>query len=189
MELLSEKEFLELHGEEHPHFLFHGTAQAGAHSLISGHPDLSRKHQADSLLKSFGLSYAELEADGSWASYITYNLSEPRILNLSTATKFELAKSYAMRAPEWRYYLFGFVHEKLGKPGSHWLDLVEEFLDKEPNPVVLVIETSEPREIRDPDPAMASWVDRGSEVVIPNPLPATHRFRYLVNLTRGPGYY
>jgi hypothetical protein len=189
MELLSETEFLELHGEEHPHFLFHGTAQAGAQSLISGQLELSRKHQADSLLKSFGLSYAELEADQSWAGFITYNLGDHRVTNLSTATKFELAKSYAMRAPEWRYYLLGFVHERIGDPDTHWLDLVSNFLDNEPDPVVLVIETLEPRQIDNPD-LTAPWrMDRGSEIVVANPLPESHRLRYLVNLKRSPGYY
>jgi hypothetical protein len=187
LDALSEKEFLELHGEEHPHFLFHGTTRAGAQSLINGQPELPRKHQADALLKSFGLSYAELEADGSYAPSLAYNLGDHRVINLCTATKFELAKSYAMRAPEWRYYILGLVHEKVGDPDTHWVDFVEKFLDNEPDPVVVVIETPEPREIMNPDPTTPWMVNRGSEVCIPNPVPASHQFRYLVNLTRSVG--
>jgi hypothetical protein len=116
-------------------------------------------------------------------------VGDHRVINLSTATKFEPVKSYAMRAPEWRYYLLGLVHEKVGDPNTHWLDFIGEFLDIEPTPVVVVIETPEPREIRGPDPTTPWIMDRGSEVCIPNPLPSSHKFRYVVNLTRGPGCY
>jgi len=179
---MSEVSFIREFGEVNPEFLFHGTTYEAAVSLTENKLLEPLIIQADRFLREFGFSYSEFESDDEYSEMRSFMFERQRQDVLSTATKFSLARSYAIRAPEWRYYLTSFVHGRNGGSSETWTEFAGKVSNSQSNPAILVIRTSSPRAEVVPEFIRPNYV--GREVECPNPLPAGFQFQYLIELDR-----
>lgn len=166
--------------------MFHGTSMANALQIAHKEPLRPLMDQADDFLRGFGLSVELMQADIEFSSLRDFIFGRNRNEVFSMADTFELARSYAMRIPEWQWYLFEFIVR--ASPVSHtmskdWVAAAEEFTRTQPNPAVLVVQS--PVEIPIPDPAFARF-RLGGEIKppIPNPLPDTFKILQIVEIER-----
>ena len=166
--------------------IFHGTSMANALLITSETPLRPLLEQADDFLRGFNLSVAEMDADPDFAPMREFIFGRNRDRVFSMADSFELASSYALRIPEWQWYLFEFITRKSPLADSlskDWVAAAEEFTSTQPNPGVLVIQS--PVEIPVSDPVFARF-RIGGEIrpPIPNPLPPGYEILQIVEIER-----
>jgi hypothetical protein len=181
MDAVPESETLPQNGSR----LYHGTTMANARNLASGLPIEPLKSQADRFLRVYGSSFLEMESEGRFRHLRSFIFERGRETSLSVADTFSLAKSYALRMPEWQWYLFQFLEESkvIGESSQSWISRAEDFAGVQPNPAVVVMNS----------PNLLSIVPKefekfyaGSEISppVPNPLPEGYEILQIVEIER-----
>lgn len=150
--------------------IFHGTSAESCQYILNGEVPRPLVEQAKSFLAIFDLSWQEIQADPDFGSMWYYMFNMSRDGKMSCADRFKLARSYSLRAPEWKWYLFQAIHPRLGETDfpDDWQAMARNYFLKEQNPQVLVIHTPFDNEVI--DPAFERLVN-GSEVLLPMPWP------------------
>lgn len=170
--------------EQDGFLIFHGTTMRNAMAIEAKEPIVPLKQQAKNFLQGYGLSVEEMSGSNDFAEMWDFIFERERESIISMADSFELARSYALRIPEWQWYLFQFIAlSQSGSETSDWVDLAESFVATQPNPAVLVVRS--PHQIAVPDPTFAAF-RRGAEVKppIPNPLPGGYEIVQIVEIQR-----
>ena len=164
--------------------LFHGTSMENAARLLDRAPLLPIKIQATKFLQNFGLELNGMLADEDFSTMSKYIFEHDRDQTLYTASRFKLARNYALRLPEWQWYLFRHIHRNSRSNHvlfEHWQDMAEDYARTQPNPVVMVIRT--PNEVPLVPPEFMN-IDSGSEIKIPNPLSDDFSILEVVEISR-----
>ena len=174
----------------HTSLLFHGTSKANAEMLLGKHEQVPLELQAREFLNDFDLKYRDMVDDEEFAPHFDRLFRSRREHRLSTATTFNLAKSYSYRCPEWQWYSFQFINRALGNAEDNWINMAHDYCDSLPNPVVLVFGLSEPREIGNPlNSEFERYISRGTEIAIENPLTENYWIEMGVEIKRITGVY
>ena len=155
--------------------LYHGTTAANADKLLQGNPLDRLSEQAEKFLSEFGLNLSEFKTDPDWGQTYNYNFEMVRDVQLSTTRDYEKAVGFALRAPEWRYYLFPFIASKIHGFDTLdvWHPMAKEYYSKLPDPVVVTI--GSPITMEDIPPGFEKIMSHG-EITIDNPLAEGFRF-------------
>jgi hypothetical protein len=155
--------------------LYHGTTTANAEKLLVGQPLVALVGQAEEFLAGFGLSLDEFKSDPDWSHAYHYHFEMVRDVKLSTTTDYLSAVGFALRAPEWRYYLFPYVESKINglETQQAWRSMAEEYYRKLPDPAVVTI--GSPIQLEVIPPGFENIMSVG-EITIDNPLAEGYRF-------------
>jgi len=164
--------------------LFHGTSMENAIKLSKAAPLLPILDQASEFLQTFGLELDGITKDEDFSTMAKYIFQNNRDETLSTASRFKLARNYALRLPEWQWYLFRHIHKYTGSTFGnfqHWQDMAEEYAKSQPNPAVMVIRSPVPVS---QTPHEFLGIDNGSEIKISNPMPSGFSILEIVEIDR-----
>jgi hypothetical protein len=163
--------------------LFHGTNRENAEAIVKNLPRRPRIELAEDFLADYGITLKEMMEEKEFQENRSYFFRSERDHQLSTADKFELAKSYAMRLPEWQWYTFQMVAiKKFGKDWEqNWVKFTTEHAAKLPNPVVIAIRPPEPVA------SIPDWIrplHSGKEYLIEYPLPPSYELVSIIEIDR-----